>query len=249
MQTARQDLALSSPWLNSPGSLGFAPGAGWPWNEPIGAFLTNPISFKPRVPAEERRLLPYPGGFLLHSGWPNPGFSRVLQAYSKRWASAQMPVWVHLLAEQPGDLQRMVLDLEGVEGVMAVELGMPPQAGTEEALTLVGAASGELPLVVNLPLTAAGEAWVGLLPGMGVSAVHLSAPRGSLPLPGGRTASGRLYGPGLLPLALEAVRRLKPLGLPVVAGCGIFCKEDGLALLSAGAAAVALDAVLWQIRP
>ena len=66
-------------------------------------------------------------------------------------------------------------------------------------------------------------------------------------LPGreARLVSGRLYGPAILPLALNAVRSLKKLGLPVIAGGGVFRKKDGEAMLSAGALAVQLDAVLW----
>jgi dihydroorotate dehydrogenase len=246
MEMARQDLMLNSIWMNASGSMGFLPpAAGWNWPEPMGAFITNPVSFSSRLPAEERCLLPYPGGFLMHTGWPNPGFRQVLKRWAKRWADARIPVWVHVLAEEARQVQQMVEQMEELEGVMAVEIGLPPRAAANETLSLIEAARGELPLVISLPLDASREPWVQQLPAMGVSAVTLSAPRGILPAPGGRLASGRVYGPGLLPQTLDAVRRLKPLGLPVIAGCGIFRKNDGLAALSAGAWAVQLDAILW----
>ena len=69
----RSDLQIPSPWLNAAGMLGFAPGKPWPFDAPQGAFVTNPVSLKPRTPAGNRCLLPYPGGFLLHTGLPNPG--------------------------------------------------------------------------------------------------------------------------------------------------------------------------------
>lgn len=247
MDLPRADLSLPAPWLNAAGSLGFAPTARWPWGEPSGAFVTNPISYARRAPADERCLLPYPGGFLLHTGWPNPGFRRVLQRCAPRWAASRLPIWVHLLAETPYEIGQMVRALESTENVAAVELGLPPAADETSQLSLVSAALGELPLVVSVPLNALDQPWVERLPALGISALVISAPRGSLPRSGGRLASGRLYGPSLQPLVFAALRRLRPLGLPLIAGCGVFTRPDGEALLRAGAAAVQLDAALWAL--
>jgi dihydroorotate dehydrogenase (NAD+) catalytic subunit len=243
----RQDLYLTSPWMNSAGSLGFLPPAAWNWPEPQGAFVTNPISLNPRTPAEERACLETPGGFLLHTGWPNPGLRALLKSEALCWAAQPLPVWVHLLGDEVHAVERMVRAFEEVEGAAAIELGLPPRAQPAEWLELAQAGLGELPLVVCVPVTAAGEPWVERLPGLGVSAVCLTAPRGSLPA-GGRFVSGRYYGPALLPLAFEALRRLGSLGLPLIAGCGVDTPRDGAALLAAGAWAVQVDAALWQVR-
>lgn len=240
------DLELVSPWLNAAGMLGFAPSAeGWNWPEPQGGFVTNPLSAGARTPAEGRTALPYPGGWLLHTGLPNPGLNSVLRRYAERWARSTLPVWVHLLADRPDEVRRMVLALEEVEGVSALEVGIPAGATPELALGLVSAALGELAVVAALPLTAAGEPWLKELPRLGVSGITLAAPRGALPAAEGRAVSGRLYGPGLYPLALGALHALGPLGLPVVVGCGIYNPEAGRALLDAGAAAVQMDTALW----
>ena len=241
---ARQALDLRSPWLNAAGSLGFAPPDTWGWEEPIGAFITNPVSLFPRTPAEERAVIPFPGGFLLHSGLPNPGLKGLL-AGARRWERATVPLWVHIIGDTPEEIERMVRVLESLEPVSAIELGIAPQAEPELALKLVRAAVGELPLVVNFPLTAAAEAWVEKLAGLGASAVSLGAPRGLLPGVNGKLVAGRLYGPAILPLALAAVRTLRRQPLPVIAGGGVYRKEDGEALLAAGALAVQLDSVLW----
>lgn len=245
---ARQDLYLSSPWTNAAGSLGFIPPAGWNWEAPMGAFVTNPVSLSARTPAGERGLVKHPGGFLLHSGYPNPGLRALLKTAARHWAGQHLPVWVHLLGEGPQHVERMVRVCEELEGVMALELGLPPRAGAAEWLDLVQAGLGELPLVVCVPLNAAGEPWVEKLPGLGASAVCLSAPRGALPGAGGRLSSGRLYGPGLLPLVFEALRRLSGLGIPIIAGCGVYDIAAGQALITAGAWAVQVDAALWQPR-
>lgn len=246
MNSARQELDLRSPWLNAPGFLGFAPQGDWGWPEPQGAFVTNPFSWNARAPAEHPALRPYPGGFLLHTGWPNPGFRRGLQQNARRWAGSPLPLWVHLLAERPHELNGMVRALEGVESVAAIEISLPPGVEGDEAIFLVKSALGELPLVLALPLDAAQAAWVNQLAGLGVSALCLSAPRGRLPGAGGEQVSGRLFGPALLPQMLAALPALKRLNLSLIAGCGIFSPEDGRAALAAGALAVQVDAAIWR---
>ncbi len=242
----RQDLTLNSPWLNAAGSLGFRSGRGWNWPEEQGAFVTNPLSLRRRTPAEERALLRYPGGCLLHTGLPNLGLRAVLNEQKQRWARSQIPVWVHLLAQTPDEVSRMVEMLEGQEGVAAVELGIPPGSTPQDALGLLAASGVELPVVVNIPATEAGAEWLMELPYTGASAISLSGPRGSLLGPHGRVVTGRLYGPALFPLALAGVRAAQKTGLPIIAGCGVYRLADGEALLAAGAWAVQLDTVLWK---
>jgi dihydroorotate dehydrogenase (NAD+) catalytic subunit len=243
-------LDFRSPWLNAAGSLGYSPPETWAWSEPIGAFVTNPVSLYPRTPAEERAVIRFAGGFLLHTGLPNPGLKGLL-AGARRWERSSVPLWVHIIGDTPEEIEHMVRVLESQEAVSAIELGIGPQAGPELALRLASAAVGELPLVVNFPLTAAGEGWVDRLAGLGASAISLGAPRGLLPasgsMPGatGKLIAGRLYGPAILPLALAAVRALRRQPLPVIAGGGVYRKADGEALLAAGAVAVQLDSVLW----
>jgi dihydroorotate dehydrogenase len=244
------DLVFDPPWMNAAGSLGFLPPARGSWEyEALGAhcaFVTNPVSLYSRTPAAERGVALYEGGFLLHSGLPNPGLKSVLRRYAHAWAQAGCPVWVHLVAENPQDTQRMVRQLEGIEGVAAVELGFAPQTPARLVLAMVQAAAGELPVVAQISLESAGAEWLEELRPAGASAVSLGAPRGVLQKKDGGWISGRLYGPGLLPQALAAVRVLKPLGLPVIASGGVFRRKDGEALRAAGAAAVQLDAVLWR---
>jgi len=240
------DLELRTPWLNAAGTLGFAPPERWPLDEAPGAFVTNPVSLTARTPAHGRCLASFAGGFLLHSGLPNPGLNEVLRRYAPRWARSELPVWVHLLADRPEDVARMVRTLEEQDGVAAIELGLPPHAGPALRSELILAALGELPLVVNVPLTSAGEAWLGDLLPAGVSAISLGAPRGALPLHGKTPTAGRLYGPAIFPLALAAVRQAQNHGLPLIASGGVYSMDGARALCAAGAVAVQFDAVLWR---
>ena len=242
----RSDLQLASPWLNAAGTLGFASGKPWPFDAPQGAFVTNPVSRKPREPAFNRGLIPYAGGFLLHTGLPNPGIKAAIRQNRSRWQRAAVDTWVHILPGLPPEAAEMVRLLEDCEGVTTVELGLMTNTPEEDALELLAAASGELPLVVEIDPGLIKAPWLAQLADLGVSAIHLGAPRGVLPDANGKLTGGRLYGPTLLPQTLHALQTLLPLGLPVIASGGIYRKEDGELLLAAGAWAVAVDAVLWR---
>jgi dihydroorotate dehydrogenase (NAD+) catalytic subunit len=230
--------------------LGWALPARWPVPgidlKMLGAVVTNPVGQGKRTPANDRGLLPFPGGALLHSGLANPGLNRILGKYRERWAQSSLPVWVHLISSNPGELQAMVRRLEGCEGVGAIELGLAPDLRPDEILALTEAAYGELPLVLHLPLTAAGEGWLSQLSALAISAISLGAPRGVLPNSSGNAVTGRLYGPALLPQTLNAVRALRHLGIPLIAGPGIYSRAAAQTVLNAGAIAIQLDTVLWK---
>ncbi len=240
----RQDLDLASPWMNAAGTLGFTPPERWPWPVAPGAWVTNPISLGPRAPADSRAALSFPGGALIHTGLPNPGLNAVLRRHAEHWARSPLPAWAHIFGHTPDEIHTMVLRLEEVEGVAAIELGIGDDCTGAEALAQADAALGELPLAISLPLTRAGEPWLSELGKLGVSALTLTGPRGLLPGPDGRPVSGRLYGPALLPQMLAAVQSLH-LRLPVIAGAGVYRAEDGEALLKAGAWGIQIDTVLW----
>ena len=161
-------------------------------------------------------------------------------------AYASMPVWVHIIPSVPAEAAEMVRELEDIEGIRAIEVGVEPGGDPGAALEILAASVGERPLIAALPLTVVGQPWLQRLPGLGVSAVTLTAPRGSLPGETGRPVSGRLYGPGLMPFILAGVIALHDLNLTVIAGAGVYRRADAEALLHAGAAAVQLDTVLWR---
>ncbi len=227
--------------MNAAGTLGFAPDPKGSVNlSSLGAFVTNPVSRGPRTPARGKRFSSYPGGFVLHSGLPNPGLNAVIQQNGKRWARAAVPVIVHLLALEPSSLARMIERLEGFEGVMAVEIGLSPDIDPDTAFDFTQAAIGELPAILRLPLEQADELAHAVIEA-GASAVSLGAPRGKL-----EDMSGRMYGPGVFPLALRAVEKLAGLGIPVIGAGGVYQRRDVEAMLGVGALAVQVDAILWR---
>src|SRR4030043_1454459 len=99
---SKHDLAIDPPLMNAAGSLGFSPDLYSPmdWSR-MGAFVTNPISLMPRTPARGKRFIAYPGGFLLHTGFPNPGLSPVMGRYATQWCPGAIRVDVRLQAQRP----------------------------------------------------------------------------------------------------------------------------------------------------
>lgn len=244
----KQDLILTKPLVNAAGMLGFAPDQRTtPLLDQMGAFITNPISRLPRQVASKREHLPYPGGFLLHTGLPNPGISTVIRQNRRRWAAAPLPIIVHLLAETPQTLAEMVRKLEGLENVLALEIGLAPDCSPEQLTRLFSAAAGELPVVISLPP----EQFPVLLPvvrELTPAALHLTVPRGTVPGSDGELVSGRLFGPAILPLMLNAAREAVKSGLPVIVDGGVYEQAQADAFLEAGVLAVGLGGVLWGIN-
>jgi dihydroorotate dehydrogenase len=243
----KYDLDISPPLMNAAGSLGYTPEAsGLVDFSQLGAFITNPISLQSRAPARARTCVPYQGGFLLHSGYPNPGLRSVVRRFAPRWARAKLPIIVHLLVDSIDTVSRMVPRLESLEGVMGIEIGLPPDIDPQMACDLVQAAVGELPLIVRVPMERAGELTQALVESP-LTAVSLAPPRGTLIDQHGGTVRGRLFGPAVFPLALANVQEAVESGVPVIAAGGVYEPWQAEAFLEAGAIGVQLDAVLWSL--
>ncbi|MBI5840963.1 MAG: hypothetical protein HZB19_12755 [Chloroflexi bacterium] len=247
----KRDLYFRKPLMNAAGTLGFAPDfrvlqeLGSLNN--FGAFVTNPLSLRPRLPTAQPALIEYPGGFLLHTGLPNPGLAAVMKKYASRWERADVPVIVHLMADRPEETKRMVQMLEGVENVMAVELGFAPLLANDILLITLEMCLGELPLILSLP----NEQVLSLGPRLiqnGADAISISAPRGALTTDDGQLATGRLYGQSLYPQSLEMVYSAAKIGLPIIGAGGVWTEKDLTEMLSAGAMAIQTDASLWSAR-
>src|SRR4030065_965026 len=204
---SKHDLTIEPPLMNGAGSLGFSPDPYCPvdWSK-LGAFVTHPISLTPRTPAHGKRFMAFPGGFVLHTGYPNAGIKRVVRNYAGHWSRAPIPVIVHLLARSAEEVAIMTRLLESVEGVMGLEVGMDSDVNADMVGAFTHAATGELPVIIRLPM----ERSIELAPGAmnaGADAVSLAPPRGSYPM-AGEMIHGRVCGPALPPPALRMVYAL-----------------------------------------
>ena len=249
----KRDIYFSKPLMNAAGSLGFAPAprAGIAFDT-FGAFVTTPLSLRPRLPAAKPAVIDYPGGFLLHTGLPNPGFKAGLKKYSSKWTRSELPIIVHLMADRPEETQRMVRMLETQENVMAAELGFAPRLANDILLLTLEMCLSELPLIFSLPV----EQVLSLGPRLiqeGAQAISIAAPRGAVSSHREEERSGvkeiitgRLYGHSLFPQTLEIVYSAVKIGLPIIRAGGVWTKENADAMLSVGALAVQVDAALWN---
>jgi len=244
----KRDLYFSKQLLNGAGSLGFTPESRTLKElgilENLGAFVTNPISLRPRMPATHPALVQFPGGFLLHTGMPNPGFHSILKKYSAQWNRSDLPIIVNLMADRPEETQKMARELENVENVMAVQLGFAPLLSDDIILLNLEMCIGELPLIFALPH----EQVLSLGPRLiqeGAGMISISSLRGAINDKDGNIITGRLYGRSLFPRSLDIVRSAAILGLPIIGSGGVWSDVDVNAMLKAGAAAVEIDAKLW----
>ena len=232
--------------MNAAGTLGFAPDfrAPVPWDS-FGAFVTNPISMRARKPATKPALIEYPGGFLIHTGLPNPGLRAVIKKYSRRWADSRLPIIVHLMADHPDETSRMVQDLEELENIAAVELSYAPLETDTIILKTIEMASGELPLIINLQI----DQILSLGPRVmqaGAAAISMGAIRGMLMLKNGQQVTGRVGGAGLYPQALLILRDAVQAKISIIGAGAVVSKEYADAMLSMGAMAVQIDTGLWK---
>ena len=246
LSSGKHDLTIDPPWMNAAGFLGFS-GEGRRLVElkRLGALVTHPVSLGPRSPAQGRRMIEYPGGFLLHTGLPGPGLAAVLRRHRRRWAALPCPVILHLLAQSPAEVHRMADVLGGEDAVGGIEVGLG-EARPAEAAALVSAAQASTrPVLAHLPLDSPRDVALAAA-GAGACALVLGPPRGAFHTPDGASLRGRLFGPAILPLALRSLERFLEVGkCPVVAGGGIYTRQAMESMFAAGASAVQLDGILW----
>lgn len=243
------DLEFTSPLMNAAGSLGFTPDFWDPQSASrFGAFITNPVSLNRREPAKGTRLLQYPGGILIHSGHPNPGLRTVLKKYSSRWQRSLVPVLVHLLYDGIENANKSLRILEEAASVSGVEMGLPSELEYAEMEKIIYSLVSELPVIIRLPIDTLESLTANRLALLTDKfiAVSFGPARGTLSDPDGQFVSGRLYGPAFFPRTLAMTRRFSEMGIPVIAGGGIYNQAQVQDLLRAGAIAVQLDTVLWR---
>ena len=248
-------LSLKSPVMNATGALGY----GDEYSDIIdysllGAFVTNPVSLRPRKAAHGTRLRVHRDHLVVHTGLPNPGIQVVARRYRNVWERIATPVIVHVIATTPKETATVVTRLSSVRGVVGIELGLADHITPDRAVALVNAATqGDLPVIVRIPFNRV-DTLATILSEQGASALTLTAPpRVVLPPEQGihdknsRFYRGRLYGPTVLPLLLETISRwARKLPVPIIACGGIQSAQHALACLNLGATAVQIDAVLWR---
>jgi dihydroorotate dehydrogenase (NAD+) catalytic subunit len=175
----------------------------------------------------------------------------VRERFAPIWATWELPVIVSLWGEDVAELAEAAALLEGVEGVMGVEVPLAAHGAVtpESAGRLVAAVrrATMLPLIVKLPGHAPD------IPALARAAVEHGADCLALidglpalaPLPDGTLAEGLLYGPAIAPLALALVAAVcAEATVPVIGIGGVRTPDDARAMLAVGATAVGLGSAL-----
>ncbi|MDX2162983.1 MAG: HisA/HisF-related TIM barrel protein [bacterium] len=214
----------------------------------LGAVVTNPVTLSPWSPAAGTRVVPLRGGVLVHTGLPNPGLNKVINAHRGLWSRSPVPVIVHLVVASADEARRCAERMEAEDCIAGVELGIADDIDGEEAARQVAAfvETSEKPLIVRVPFASPLDlAWS--LVDAGAGGVVVSAPpRGTARDSAGRLVAGRIYGMLVKPLVLRLVGQMaRRLNAPVIGAGGIHNPQDARDYLEAGAVAVQVDSVTW----
>ena len=251
-------LSLATPLLAAAGCLGYgsevARSLGFAAPQPthgMGALITRTTTLSPRRARPLPALIETPSGLLYCGVEHNPGLQAAVGRHASAWASWNILVIVSLGGASLAELVETVANLEGIEGVAAIEIplgycGVSQPAEATRLITAVRAVT-LLPLLIKLPGLAAdlpGLARAAEAAGADVLALNAGLPA-TAPGADGSALTGLLCGPAIRPLALAALAQLRPAtSLPIIAGGGVSSVADAQALLDSGANAVALGAVL-----
>jgi dihydroorotate dehydrogenase (NAD+) catalytic subunit len=221
----------------------------------LGAVVTQSVTLRPRRGRLQPRLVETRAGFVLAVGHQNPGVKKVIKQYGQRWSRSDVPIIVHLPADEPDDLRRTAralfsaLTRQGQTALSGIELGLPHGAVPQDVEDWVWAIreGSELPLLVKLPLGGTARDLAEAAANSYADALVVGTPPlATAMLPDqGQPVTGLLYGPALHSLALHDLQTLTDLDLPLVAAGGIHTRADAQTFFEMGATAVQLDSLLF----
>jgi len=250
-RSGKHQLVVDSPVMPSAGTLGYGKNYREMLNlNKLGALITNPVTYKPRYPANGVRVVPLDSGVLVHTGLPNPGLSKVIDQHRETWATLGIPTIVHLVATTLDEVAKCITMIERVDAIQAVELGLPDDISPEVAydFTVRVASIAEKPFIVRLPMYDAHIIAESVVEGGAGAIVVAAPPRGTARDPQtGKLVGGRVYSPIVKATSLRLVgslaRRIKQ--VPIIGAGGIHSPEDARDFIEAGATAVQVDSVAW----
>lgn len=238
-------LNLRSPIMTAAGCFGF--GVEYERIMPIdriGAIVSGSISLRGRRALPAPRLIETPSGLLCVDEWRDPGLDRILREYVPAWVAWKTPVILGVAADHAA----IATEIERVEGIAGLELTFDANEPSVAAKTVATVRSLTLlPLLVKLPIHDGLAATARIVLDAGANAVTVAAPprAAALSPQTGELLHGRLCGPAIRPLVLEAVAALRQsIDAPIVACGGVANAADARAYLVAGATAVQVGSAL-----
>lgn len=221
----------------------------------LGAFTTRTITLDPRPGSPGRRVVPTPAGVLADTGHQNPGLQGFLASELPWLAQQRVRTVVSISASSLGEYGELANRVGNAPGVHGVEVNLdrltdPHQAGKVLHVVRREVPRGVLVLAklradadpVDLGRAVTREGADAVVLGHGLPGLTLDPDTLAPVLPSG----GWLGGPALLPVTLRAVwdLHLELPHVPVVACGGVRSGADAVALMAAGASAVAVGTAL-----
>jgi dihydroorotate dehydrogenase (NAD+) catalytic subunit len=247
---------MSIPILNASGCLDalVAPDVA----ETLDAFVTKTVTPLPREGNPPPRIAETELGMLNSIGLQNPGIDAFLDEHLPKLAELAVPLWVSIGGFSASDYAELCARLDERDEIATVELNLScpnVEEAPEASAELVAAAREQTkkplyaklsPATWNFAETARAVADAGA---DGLSLVNtirgLSLDPQTLAPTLARGAGG-YSGPALRPIALQCVYACSgAVDLPIVGMGGVTSGYDALALIAAGASAVALGTVLF----
>ena len=247
---------MSVPILNASGCLDalLAPGVA----KTLDAFVTKTVTPLPRQGNPPPRIAEVEHGMLNSIGLQNPGIEVFVSNVLPRLAELSVPLWVSIGGFSALDYAELCDRLDEQAEIATIELNLScpnVEEAPETAAELVFGAREKTkqplyaklsPATWDIAETARAVADAGA---DGLSLVNtirgLSLDLGTVAPTLARGAGG-YSGPGLRPIALQCVYACAAaVELPIVGMGGVTSGSDALALVAAGASAVALGTVLF----
>lgn len=251
-------LTISSPLIAAAGSLGYGVeyarqlGLGTrPASHGIGAIVTRTTTLHARRARPLPAIYETPAGILSAGMEHNPGLRVLRERFAPVWASWDLPIIVSVAGADAAETAALAGELEGIEGVSAIELPLAAHNALEPdaAKRLVAALRRAtlLPLIVKLPGHApdiVSLARAAIEAGADTLALIDSLPA-MTPASDGSLRNGRLSGPAIFPLALRLLSEVRAsVETPIIAIGGVQGPIEARSMLAAGASAVGLDTAL-----
>ncbi|MFN8527966.1 MAG: hypothetical protein U0670_05090 [Anaerolineae bacterium] len=220
-RSAKGSLTINTPVMPAAGIFGFGDEyRELIQSEKLGAIVTNPVTYAPWSPASGTRVVPLAGGVLVHTGLPNPGLNKVINAHRNLWTRLPVPLILHLVVGSNDEIRRSGERIEEEECIAAVELGLADDIEAAEAARQVQVFTeiSEKPLIARVPFGINAD-FANALVDAGAGAVVVCAPpRGTARDSTGRLISGRVYSPVVKPMVLRLRGNARRVHAPVIAG-------------------------------
>ena len=223
----------------------------------LDGFVTKTVTPQPRGGNAPVRIAETDFGMLNAIGLANPGRDRFIADVLPRLRELGKPIWVSVGGFTAADYAETCAQLEGCDGVAAVELNLscPNVDEAPESAAEIVAACREA-TVTSLFAKLSPHAWdiaesVRAVEAAGADGISLVNTLRGVALDArlrpalARTAGG-YSGPALKPVALAAVHAARSATeLPIVGMGGVQAGRDALELVACGATHVALGTVLF----